>query len=333
MQFKPAVKSQLKARLALSGPSGSGKTYTALRIARLLSDKIAVIDTENDSASRFADEFTFDTLNLRSPTIGQYCEAMTAAASSGYGALLVDSMSHAWEWAKSEVDRITAQTRASNSYTSWAKVTPEWQRLIDFILHSRVHLIACFRSKQDYVLEDVERNGRTIKVPRKVGMAPITRDNTDYEFDAWCELEMDHRLIVGKTRCRALDGKVFTKDQTDVFTDTFKNWLEAGAVPAADPEPPKGEPKAPSAKPEESREWGILKAELDKVGCREGDKESAKKAIAYLGEGKYTLGQCYADPVAAKAIIDAIDFARTTMGMSDSDIAEKAALVAAGAPA
>ena len=63
-QFTKATKSQAKARIALIGPSGSGKTYTALRLSQALGDRVAVIDTENASASKYADEFDFDVLAL-----------------------------------------------------------------------------------------------------------------------------------------------------------------------------------------------------------------------------------------------------------------------------
>jgi hypothetical protein len=48
---------------------GDGKTTSALRLASGLanSGKICVIDTENASASLYADQFKFDTLNLSAP--------------------------------------------------------------------------------------------------------------------------------------------------------------------------------------------------------------------------------------------------------------------------
>ena len=60
--FKEAIKHQAKLRLAIAGPAGSGKTYTGLLIARSLANggKIAVVDTEHGSASKYADLFSFD---------------------------------------------------------------------------------------------------------------------------------------------------------------------------------------------------------------------------------------------------------------------------------
>jgi len=52
--FKQAIKQEAKLRLAIAGPSGSGKTYTGLSIATHLGGKIAVVDTEHGSASKYA---------------------------------------------------------------------------------------------------------------------------------------------------------------------------------------------------------------------------------------------------------------------------------------
>lgn len=57
MQLRKSSKKQAKIKLALQGPSGSGKTYSALLLAYgITSDwsKIAVIDSENNSANLYA---------------------------------------------------------------------------------------------------------------------------------------------------------------------------------------------------------------------------------------------------------------------------------------
>ena len=70
--FTRATKAQSKLRLALFGPSGAGKTYTALRIGTGIGGTMAVIDTERGSASKYADRFEFDVLNLPSHDIDTY---------------------------------------------------------------------------------------------------------------------------------------------------------------------------------------------------------------------------------------------------------------------
>ena len=63
--FHKALKTDARLRLALMGPSGAGKTLTALHLAQDLdAGPIAFIDTERGSASKYADQFDFDVLEV-----------------------------------------------------------------------------------------------------------------------------------------------------------------------------------------------------------------------------------------------------------------------------
>src|SRR6185295_1456227 len=94
--FTKATKKAAKGRIAIDGPSGSGKTYTALTIATTLGDRIAVIDTEHGSASKYADLFDFDTLHLHRYSPQILIDALAAAAAGGYDVVAIDSLSHFW---------------------------------------------------------------------------------------------------------------------------------------------------------------------------------------------------------------------------------------------
>ena len=228
MQFTKASKSKAKLRLALIGPSGSGKTYSALSIAANFPNhpKIAVIDTEFGSASKYADEFEFDTLNLTddfSPM--SYVKAIEAAR--GYDILIIDSLSHAWMGkggALEMVDAATKKSKSGNSYMAWRDVTPEHNKLVQAILQCPAHVIVTVRSKTEYVID--EQGGK--KVPRKVGMAPVQRDGLEYEMDIACDLTLDHDLVPTKTRCKAIDGKVYHKPGKE-FAQMLSVWLSDGA--------------------------------------------------------------------------------------------------------
>ena len=89
LTFKKATKTEAKLRLALIGTSGSGKTFTALTFATALAPtgKIAVIDTERGSASKYADKFSFDALDLDTFAPAKYVEAIAAAQAAGYEVL------------------------------------------------------------------------------------------------------------------------------------------------------------------------------------------------------------------------------------------------------
>lgn len=236
-EFKKATKAKAKLKLAIIGPSGSGKTYTALNIAKYLGGKTAVIDTEHGSASKYADVFEFDTLELETFSPETYIEALNAAIKAGYENVIIDSLSHAWmgkDGALELVDRAKKRSQSQNSFTAWADVTPLQNRMIDAIVAASANLIVTMRSKTEYVMETNERGKQT---PRKIGLAPIQRDGLEYEFDVFAEMTIENEMIVSKTRCPALNGLVIPKPGKQV-ADTLKEWLSDGVdKPAAKPAP------------------------------------------------------------------------------------------------
>ncbi|MDP9312608.1 MAG: ATP-binding protein [Chloroflexota bacterium] len=228
MLFTKATKRQAKLRLALIGPSGSGKTYSALAVATQLGERVALIDTEHGSASKYADIFTFDACELPSHHPKRYIEAIKAAAQAGYDVLIIDSLSHAWsgkDGALELKDKAAKASKSGNSFTAWADITPLHNELIDTILGAPVHIIATMRSKTEYVLEE---NDRGKKEPKKVGTAAIQREGVDYEFDVVGEMTSDNTLIITKTRCPQLHG-VATSQPGRELADTLRTWLTSGA--------------------------------------------------------------------------------------------------------
>lgn len=239
--IKRATKTQSRLRLALIGPAGSGKTYTALAIATTLKRPVCVIDTERGSASKYADLFEYDVLELDSFSPDTYVKALEEVCKRDYGTVIVDSLSHAWmgkDGALEQVDRF-AKRESGNSFGAWRNVTPMHNRLVDTIIGASAHIIATMRTKTEYVIEE---NDRGKKVPRKIGLAPVQRDGLEYEFDVVGDLTPDNDLVIGKTRCSTLAGKVFSKPGKDV-SDILNAWINAGAPM---PEPA---PKAPESKP------------------------------------------------------------------------------------
>lgn len=226
IQFKRAVKSQAKARIGLIGPSGSGKTYTALLLAQAMGERIAAIDTEHGSASKYADEFEFDTLELANFHPQNYIDGIKAAGQAGYDVIIIDSLSHAWAGSGGALELADkgALKYSGNRFAAWRDVTPLHNQLIEAMLSSPAHVIATMRSKMEYI-QTQDSKGKTII--RKVGMAPIQRDGMEYEFDIVGDLDIDHNLIISKTRCRALDGVVINKPGKEL-AETVKAWLSDG---------------------------------------------------------------------------------------------------------
>lgn len=234
--FKKAVKQEAKLRLAIAGPSGSGKTYTALAIASALGGPVAVVDTEHGSASKYADLFGFDVLEMEAPFHpDRFVTAIREAAAAGYTTIVLDSLSHAWNGQGGLLELVEeAQKRmkSGNSFAAWKDVTPIQNRFVEGIVAAPIHVIATMRSKQEYVQEKDDRTGRT--TVRKVGMAPVQRDGFEYEFDVVLDMDINNNAIVSKTRCPALTGRVFGKPGADI-ANILMDWLHGAPAPAPAP--------------------------------------------------------------------------------------------------
>lgn len=222
--FKKATKTQARLRLALIGPSGSGKTYSALAIATELGKKVALIDTERGSASKYAgDPFDFDTLDLESFEPANYVDAIQSAEEAGYDVLVIDSLSHAWVGKGGALEQVDNRATA-NKFAAWREVTPMHNALVDAILGARLHVVATMRSKTEYALE--QDGGKTKVV--KLGLAPVQRDGMEYEFDVIGDIDQRHVLRVTKTRCAALDDAVIPKPGAEI-AKTLREWLSDGS--------------------------------------------------------------------------------------------------------
>jgi hypothetical protein len=227
--FKKAVKSGLRLRMAITGPSGSGKTYTALRLATAMGLPIAFIDTEHRSASKYADLFDFDVVEMQAPFHPKrFVEGIKLAQREGYKCVVIDSLSHAWNGPGGILELVEdASARIKgNSYAAWKDVTPFQNDLIEAIVGSDIHIIATMRSKMDYVQQKDDKGYTKIQ---KVGMAPIQRDGFEYEFDVVMDMDIEHRGIISKTRCPALTDGVY-KFPGESVAEILSTWLNSGAA-------------------------------------------------------------------------------------------------------
>lgn len=233
MQFRKATRKKRKLRLAIDGPTGAGKTWTALAVASGLGKKIGVIDTENSSSELYATKFAFDVLCLDRHRPEDYVAAIAAAAEAGFDVLIIDSLSHAWagrEGALEQVDDAAARSKG-NSFAAWREVTPQHNRMVDAIIHAPMHVIVTMRSKMAYELIE---DSRGKKVPQKIGLQPIQRDGLSYEFDLVVDMDLQHRMLVDKTRCEEFDRAVIEKPGAE-FGRRLAEWLDQGGEDAKTP--------------------------------------------------------------------------------------------------
>ena len=223
--FKKATKKQCKLRAALFGPSGSGKTFSALRIASGMGGKIAVIDTERGSASKYSDRFDFDVCELLNKTIDGYCEAIKSA--NGYSILIIDSMSHGWQELLEQVEKISQSKFRGNTWSAWSEGTPLQRKLVDALLSFDGHIIATMRSKTEWTTSD---GGNGKSKPVRVGLAPEQGKGIEYEFDLLLELSVDHVCNVLKDRTGKFQDKLIDEPGEE-FGKQLNEWLNSGEIP------------------------------------------------------------------------------------------------------
>ena len=206
MKLEKAQRHQVKLRIGLTGPSGFGKTYSALLLAYGITNnwsKIALIDTENKSASLYSHLGDFNVLSLEEPFAPErYLKAIKLCEESGIELIIIDSISHEWQ---GKGGCLEAHEQLGGRFQDWAKITPRHNSFIDAIVQSKCHVISTTRSKVDYSL-DKDSNGKTKVV--KLGTKSITREGFEYELTVNFEFLNDKHLVqASKDRTGLFSGK------------------------------------------------------------------------------------------------------------------------------
>jgi len=226
-QFKKAQRHKAKLRLAICAPSGAGKTFSALKIAKGMGGRVAVIDTENGSAELYANLFEYDACSIAPPfSARRYVEAIHAAEAAGYDIIIVDSLTHAWAGAGGILNEVDKRKGSGNDFSAWRDVTPQHDELVNAMLQSPAHIIVTMRTKTAY---ELEKNDKGKVVPVKKGMAPIQRDGLEYEFTVVFDIEdaKKHMATAGKDRTSLFDGQYFIPDENT--GQQLMAWLNNGA--------------------------------------------------------------------------------------------------------
>ncbi len=221
MKLNKAKRHQVKLRIGLSGASGFGKTYSALLLAYGMTNdwsKIAIIDTENNSASLYSHLGDFNVLVLTEPFQPErYIKAIETCEEAGMEVIIIDSITHEWS---GKGGCLEIHERLGGRFLDWAKVSPRHQAFIDKILNSKCHIITSVRRKTDYSM-DADMNGKTRVV--KHGTKEETRTGFEYELTVNFELINDkHLASASKDRT----GLFMNKPEFIVNSATGRRLLE-----------------------------------------------------------------------------------------------------------
>jgi hypothetical protein len=279
-QFKKAVKQKAKGRVALIGPAGSGKSFTGLRLARTLAGptgKIAAVDTEHGSLSKYAGSpgvetdnlkaFDFDVIELASFTTENFIGALNAAEEAGYDVFMCDSLSHFWVGKDGALEFVElAAKRHRDNMGGWKEFSPNERAMIDAMIASKMHVIVTMRTKTEYVEEVNPSTGK--KQRRKVGLAPVQRQGLEYEFDLVAYMDDENTFITDKTRCSEYAAKAFIRPGEKEFL-AFRDWLAGGADRPVDTQPVnqpvQPNPRPPAKSPDTTADYQAALARLRTV--------------------------------------------------------------------
>lgn len=233
MQLQLATRKKTKLRLNTSGPAGSGKTMSALLMAKgLVGDwsKIAVIDTENGSASLYSHLGGFNTIDLQAPfSPERYIQAIDACIAGGIECIIIDSSSHEWSGTGGciEINEHLAQSKfKGNTWSAWSQTTPRHDAFVQKVLQCPAHVITCTRSKMETVMTDDKK-------VKKLGMKDIQREGWEYELTVSLSLDRDtHTAQASKDRTELFEGKdpfVVTEKTGEQIRQWCEQGVDAGA--------------------------------------------------------------------------------------------------------
>lgn len=238
MSFTKVTREKSKLRLALAAPSGAGKTLSALYIAYGITEdwsKIALIDTEHGRAKFYANrsdlgtgEFLYQ--EMTAPFTPEKYMAMVAegcAAVGSDGVVIIDSFSHAWdnEGGVLDIKSEIAKRQGKTEYSAWDEAGKIQNNLVNTILSVNCHTIVTLRTKMAYTMQE---NDKGKMEPVKIGLAPVQRENTEYEFDIVLNIARNHTATASK-------DTTFLDQWQGVITPelgkSLREWLDMGVEP------------------------------------------------------------------------------------------------------
>ena len=271
LQIKHAKREQIHVKALIGGPSGSGKSYSALRVATGIAgrlkaagenDKIGYIGTEGMRDVLYASEFEYDVISLEEYDPDHYEAALDAFLEAGYKIIVVDSMTHLWNWVQ---DQVQKQSRGDNTFKLWGKYKKENNRIVEKILLAPAHIIVTGRGKDEYILE---ANSKGKMTPRKVGVGVQQDKDIEYEYMVTWMLNQDTHIAEA------------AKDNTHIFEDKFDALTEKSGEALYD-WANDGEPvKSPAEKAAEVKKlhWQITEK------CKELGGRENKKLMDWYGK-------------------------------------------------
>ncbi len=180
-----------------------GKTYTALEWAHTLADRVAAIDTEHGSMSTYAGHrgWDFDVITPDSFDPGVLATTIQEAGAEGYGALVIDSLSHYWAGPGGMLELSSRLQKGADKFSGWTAAGEREKKMLDALLSFPGHLICTLRTKNEKVIQENDKGKKQVV---DVVLKPVQREGIEYEFGFFGELDLSNTLTVTKSRILTL---------------------------------------------------------------------------------------------------------------------------------
>jgi len=258
--------------------------------------RVGVIDSERGSSAAYSEgkPFDFDMLTLDEKSPDAYTRALLIAQDAGFSAVVIDSASHEWRGTQRLADQVGKQ-RQNNTWSGWGVARPAHELFMETLIAMPSHVIATYRSKQE-TEQYKDENNRT-KV-RKLGLAPVASEDTDFEFDVWGSIDHDtHTVIISKSR---IDTIPIHSEWPlgSGLADAYLSWIDGADYEAPAP----SEAMVRAAVMEEIKQAGVKNRDVAVAAGEDGIMSYVKEhGLPALIDAARAAAEHAGQPVSAQA--------------------------------
>jgi hypothetical protein len=177
----------------------------------------------------YADHFPpFDVAPLSTYAPERFVEMIEYAEENGYEVLVLDTLSHEWMGEGGILDLVDRRIAATrNKEGAWKEASALHEALFERIYASHIDVIACFRAKQQVVLDKDQEGKLTVK---RFGVGAVAREGWESDFDVACDIQPEgHRLSVVMSHFPGLTGLVVEKPGFEFAQTLLKAVALSGA--------------------------------------------------------------------------------------------------------
>lgn len=235
---RKATVQRVKFRAAFAGPSKSGKSIVAIATMDSLLKRLkeqnclkgnghfVVIDADPGNADEYGNIYEYYVHELITYSPEAYVEALDLMIKDSFSGIIIDHISHEWEGSGGALDinfHTMQSSQSKNSFMAWGETSERHKAFIDAMAKCPAHLIVTMRTKTAWE-QQVNEKGKI--QPVKIGLAPIQRKETEYEFSVFGMIDQDHNV---KLECRGELSELLG-DRVLTPGTNYKNLGEVGTI-------------------------------------------------------------------------------------------------------